>query len=178
MNKKLMTDEEIIEALKRPFNDADIEWRISFADTNNDGSREYASVVCYIDSRAVQTRLDEVCGVGGWWNEAPQYNGEKTVNQGITINLPQAGKVTKWDGAEQTDIEAVKGGLSNALKRAGVLWGIGRYLYKLDAIYVTLQADKPQDMKGWERSKIKLGGKYTIRYWKRPTLPKEFTSGE
>jgi hypothetical protein len=40
--------------------------------------------------------------------------------------------VTKWDGAENTDIEAVKGGLSGAMKRAAVQWGIGRYLYDLD----------------------------------------------
>ncbi len=172
--KKVMTDEEIIDSLKRPFSSNDIEWRISFADTNNDGSREYASVVCYINARAVQDRLDAVCGVGGWWNQPPQYNGEKTVNQGISINLPQAGVVTKWDGAEQTDIEAVKGGLSNAMKRAAVLWGIGRYLYKLDAVYVTLKADKPQSMEGWERSKVKLGGKHVIRYWKRPKLPANF----
>lgn len=170
---KFKTDEEIIAALKEPFHPDDIEWRISFADANGAG-KEFASVVCYIDARAVQSRLDDVCGVGGWWNQPPQYGGDKAVNQGITIRLPEAGEVTKWDGAEQTDIEAVKGGLSNAMKRAAVLWGIGRYLYKLDAVYVNLQADKPQDMRGWERSKVKIGGKYVIRYWKRPTLPAQF----
>lgn len=170
---KFTKDSELLEALKKPFAEKDIEWRISFADANGSG-KEFASVVCYIDSRAVQNRLDDVCGIGGWWNEQPQYNGDKAVNQGITIRLPESGQVTKWDGADQTDIESTKGGLSNALKRAGVLFGIGRYLYKLTAVYVNLQEDKPQDMDGWERSKVKIGGKYVIRYWKRPTLPSEF----
>lgn len=33
------------------------------------------------------------------------------------------------DGAENSKIKAVKGGLSDSFKRAAVLWGIGRYLY-------------------------------------------------
>lgn len=166
-------DQEILDALKKPFDPNDLEWRISYADANTKGEA-FASVVCYIDARAVQNRLDDVCGAGGWWNEAPQYGGDKAVNQGITIKLPEQGAVTKWDGAAQTDIEAVKGGLSNAMKRAAVLWGIGRYLYKLDSVYVNLQKDKPQDMEGWERTKVKIGGRYDIYYWKRPKLPKEY----
>jgi len=43
---------------------------------------------------------------------------------------------TKWDGAENTDFEAIKGGLSDAFKRAGYKWGIGRYLYRLESAWV------------------------------------------
>lgn len=166
-------DNDLLDALAAPFKPEDIEWRITYADENESG-KAFASVACYIDARAVYNRLDEECGVGNWWNEAPQFHGDKGVAQGITIKLPEAGAVTKWDGAEQTDIESFKGGLSNAVKRAAVLWGIGRYLYKLDTVYVNLQDEKPQDMAGWERSKVKLGGRYKIKYWKRPILPKEF----
>jgi len=41
--------------------------------------------------------------------------------------------VTKWDGADNTDVEAVKGGISSAMKRTAVQWGVGRYLYNLHA---------------------------------------------
>ena len=37
--------------------------------------------------------------------------------------------VTKTDGADDTTIEGAKGGISDALKRAAVQFGIGRYLY-------------------------------------------------
>ncbi len=39
--------------------------------------------------------------------------------------------VTKSDGAGDTNIEAEKGGISDALKRAAQKFGIGRYLYYL-----------------------------------------------
>src|SRR5690606_24819294 len=46
--------------------------------------------------------------------------------------------VTKWDGAENTDVEAVKGGLSNAQKRAVTQWGCALYLYDLPQQWVRL----------------------------------------
>ena len=45
----------------------------------------------------------------------------------------------KADGAGQTDMEAEKGALSDALKRAAVRWGIGRYLYDLKAPWIVLE---------------------------------------
>jgi hypothetical protein len=43
------------------------------------------------------------------------------------------------NGAGQTDIEAEKGALSDAFKRAAVCWGIGRYLYDLPNVWVPLK---------------------------------------
>ena len=37
--------------------------------------------------------------------------------------------ITKSDGADDSNIEGAKGGISDSLKRAAVQWGIGRYLY-------------------------------------------------
>ena len=54
------------------------------------------------------------------------------VHSDFSSELEQHNWITKWDGAENTDIEGVKGGLSGAMKRAGVQWQIGRYLYLLD----------------------------------------------
>lgn len=47
--------------------------------------------------------------------------------------------VTKTDGAENSDIEPVKGGLSDSFKRAAVQWGIGRYLYSMGALWVDVE---------------------------------------
>lgn len=171
---KYNTDQEILDALKEPFAPEDMDWRIQHAGEGKNGGF-YASLVAYIDARAIQNRLDTVCGVGGWWNQPPQYSSSgKGVNQGITIKLPEAGEITKWDGAEETAVEAVKGGLSSAFKRSAVLWGIGRYLYDIEITYVDLQTDKPQDMDGWVRTKVKIGGRDGIYYFKIPKLPQRF----
>ena len=70
--------------------------------------------------------------------------------------------VTKWDGAENTDIEAVKGGLSGAMKRAAVQWGIGRYLYKLEESWINANEN------GAYRGKTKDGTPFK---WDAPSLP-------
>lgn len=84
-------------------------------------------------------RLDKVVGPGNWQDEyKPGPSGG--VICGISIYVYESdgacGWITKWDGAENTDFEAVKGGLSDAFKRAGVKWGIGRYLYGLEGVWV------------------------------------------
>ena len=60
---------------------------------------------------------------------------------GISIRIG-AEWVTKWDGAENTELESVKGGLSASMRRAAVQWGVGRYLYRLPRVWV------PVDEKG------------------------------
>jgi hypothetical protein len=59
---------------------------------------------------------------------------------GISIKNPETNEfITKWDGAEDTDIEPTKGGLSDSMKRAGVQWGIGRYLYEIETKWVEIE---------------------------------------
>jgi len=48
--------------------------------------------------------------------------------------------VWKADGAGDSDVEAEKGALSDAFKRAAVRWGVGRYLYNLKSPWVALKA--------------------------------------
>jgi len=118
-----------LKKLKEPFASGDVEWRIQRSGVKN--NKVWAMCLAYITSRAVMDRLDDVAGAENWRNEFKEgpHGG---VLCGISIKLSDEW-VTKWDGADNTDIEAVKGGLSGAMKRAAVLWGIGRYLYNLDA---------------------------------------------
>jgi len=62
-----MTD---LEKLSSPFSSDDIEWRVSRAGIGQKGI--YCHVLAYITARAIQQRLDDVCGPAGWRNEAPQ----------------------------------------------------------------------------------------------------------
>lgn len=59
------------------------------------------------------------------------------------------------DGAENTDIEPVKGGLSDAYKRAAVKWGIGRYLYDMEAAWVDVDPGYPKVIPNKELPKLK-----------------------
>ena len=123
--------------LAAPFPPADVEWKPGA--TTRDKSKGLA--MCYISSRAVQNRLDAVCGPADWRNEF-RPGPEGGVLCGISVYVERADGtaewITKWDGSESTDIEAVKGGLSGSMKRAAVQWGIGRYLYDLPAQWVRL----------------------------------------
>ncbi|MFQ6978538.1 MAG: Rad52/Rad22 family DNA repair protein [Oscillibacter sp.] len=77
-------------------------------------------------NRAIQNRLDEVCGPENWYNDFKPWhsNGKKEAQLcGIAIFFEGRGFITKWDGAEDSDIEAVKGGLSDSMKRAAVNGG-------------------------------------------------------
>lgn len=108
----------------------DIEWR-PIAVSKRTGK---AMAAAYVTNRAIMDRLDAVCGPGNWKN-AFQPGPDGGVLCGISIRVGDEW-VTKWDGAENTEIHAVKGGLSSSMRRAAVQWGIGRYLYKFPPIWV------------------------------------------
>lgn len=112
--------------LTAPFPATDIEWRLARSGKNDRGI--WAMCLAYITNRAIMERLDEVCGTENWQNAFQPLPGGNLC--GIALRIGDEW-IWKWDGAENTDIEAVKGGLSGAMKRAGVQWGIGRYLYDL-----------------------------------------------
>lgn len=135
--------------LSEPFPPEDIEWYVG--STTQDKSKGMA--IPFITNRAVMDRLDEVCGVDGWKNEYRFLKERALTNRdgevvgtassqlcGISVwSEDHQEWITKWDGAEDSDIEAIKGGLSSAMKRAAVQFGIGRYLYKLDTLWVPIE---------------------------------------
>lgn len=118
--------------LKAHFDPAAISWRIG--STTKDKSKGMA--LAYIDARDVQDRLDAVCGVDGWQCRYVPMHDKKTVCE-IGIRIGDAW-IWKADGAGDSDVEAEKGALSDAFKRAAVRWGVGRYLYDLDSPWVEL----------------------------------------
>ena len=125
--------------LSAPFAPEDVEWKPGA--TTRDKKKGLA--MAYITARAVQERLDEVFTPGGWKNEfrAGPDGGVICRIYFKTGHVDASGEA-EWawreDGADNTDVEAVKGGLSNAMKRTGAALGIGRYLYKLPSQWVPL----------------------------------------
>ena len=172
-----MTGAELHKRLSEPFAAADVEWRVT--KTRNSNSEGLA--VAFIDSRAIQNRLDDVVGPFFWrtrfipWHqyvprpgkyEDPSEAPKAPVSSqlcGLSIyDAERKEWVEKVDGAETTDIEAIKGGISDSFKRASVLWGIGRYLYEIPAKWASLdkykQIARPADLNAYYEEQLqKLG---------------------
>ncbi|MFC2053483.1 Rad52/Rad22 family DNA repair protein [Chloroflexota bacterium] len=94
-----------------------------------------ALAVAYIDARLVADRLDAVFSPGGWQLNHRQEGGQLLTGLGIYDPFIEQW-LWKWDvghinGTNNDQGQITKGTLSDGLKRAAVLWGIGRYLYFL-----------------------------------------------
>jgi hypothetical protein len=140
------------------FQPEDVEWRVQ--SSGKKGEKAWAMVLAYITNRAIMERLDQVCGPENWRNEFKE-SPAGGVLCGISIKCSDEW-VTKWDGAENTAVEAVKGGLSSAMKRAGVQWGIGRYLYNLDVTWANVHPNGKHSSKTKDNMWFK---------WDQPELP-------
>lgn len=152
---------DIERELKKPFKAEEIEWRIQSSGKNKDAI--WAKVFAYVQNRAIQDRLDEVVGIDSWQNVLRELpNSGMSCGLSLKINGEW---ITKWDGADNTDIEATKGGISNAMKRSATQWGIGRYLYELDTEYAETSSEL---VKGWHFATTKDKDKF---WWKTPDLP-------
>lgn len=125
--------------LYKPFPRDAIHWRAARLTKNKDK----AQALAYLDARDVMGRLDRVCGPMNWQDEYEETAaGRVLCNLSVRINDEW---ITKTDGAGNTDYEGEKGAISGAFKRAAVKFGIGRYLYDLDAPWVPCEVtDKGQ----------------------------------
>lgn len=137
-----MTD--IFDELKAEFPRQAISWRAQ--SMKADGTA--AMALAYIDARDVMNRLDDVCGPAGWQCRYPHANGKTVCEIGIRVGEEW---IWKADGAGDSDIEAEKGALSDAFKRAAVRWGIGRYLYDLASPWVNCESYERGGKKHWKR---------------------------
>lgn len=152
-----------IHELSSTFDKSQISWRAQ--SVTKDGKK--AMALAYIDARDVMRRLDEVVGVAGW--QCRYTSSDKKTICEIGIKIADEW-IWKANGAGDTDIEAEKGAISDAFKRAAVMWGIGRYLYDLDAPWVPCSS--------YERSGKHVWQSWTDDPWKyiknppKPDIPK------
>lgn len=124
--------DDMFERLSAPFDPDSISWRAG--STNGDKTKGLA--LAYLDARDVMERLDLVCGPAGWQCRYSHANGKTVCDIGLRCDGEW---IWKADGAGDTDVEAEKGALSDAFKRAAVRWGIGRYLYGLPSPWVEVE---------------------------------------
>lgn len=110
-------------------------WRVQSFSKN----KTSAQCVAYIDARDVMDLLDEVCGKENWQDDYKLIDGKLLAGIGIKTDNDW---VWKWDTGTESNMEAEKGQMSDAFKRAGVKWGIGRFLYDMGIKYV--ETNEPQ----------------------------------
>ncbi len=101
---------------------------------NGRGGKSYP----YITARQVAARLDQVVGPGSWATEVRVIRAEHPV--AVLVGVGIYG-VWKWDAGYSNNPEAdeendrsfeqepLKAAVSDGVKRAAVLWGLGRWLY-------------------------------------------------
>lgn len=114
---------EILLNLKREFQPEDLEFRIGAM--NSDKTMGLA--LAYVQARAIQNRLDEVLGIENWKVTYKEIQGGFICRMSLRIDGEW---IEKEDGAQATEYESIKGGISSAFKRVAASgFGIGRYLY-------------------------------------------------
>ena len=133
------------------------------------------SVLCYITARAIMDRLDDVVGPENWKASYTHLTSGVMCHLAIRFERDHADVdwVEKSDGAGESDVAPFKGGISGALKRAGNVWGIGRYLYRLGNTRVPARKLKQGEYTpdGWEWTKDFIYERPTLPEWALPTPP-------
>lgn len=120
--------------LSQPFAASSISWRAGATNKNKTPDKKPSKCIAlaYIDARDVMRRLDDVFGMQ--WECHYTHADKKTICE-IRV-LVDGVWISRANGAGDSDIEAEKGAISDAFKRAAVMFGIGRYLYDLPNVWV------------------------------------------
>lgn len=135
----------ILDQLRKPFHPSQVTWKPGAVK----GDRALA--LAYADVRAYMNRLDEVCGID--WSVAYEPWGNDRLICRVTI-----GGIVRSSTGESTN-ESEKneiGGTvaeAQAFKRACAMFGLGRYLYQLPALWVEYDASTQRFT---EKSKVRL----------------------
>lgn len=108
-----------------------------------------AVLLLYKTARTDMDLLDETVGSENWSCDYKEIKGNLFC--GITIQT-EKGAVTKWDcgieSREDGEGNEKKGEASDAFKRAGFRWGIGRELYTAPFIFIPAEKMNIQQSNG------------------------------
>jgi hypothetical protein len=155
-------DAKLFAALAQPFPAADVGFKPQAVKDNR------GKPVAYIDARAVMDRLDEVVGGENWQDcyEVVRDAQGKLLGVQCTLSVRVPGTaewITKADvgspSAQPDPSDQLKAAYSDALKRAAVKFGVGRYLYSIDLPWQPINQykkfDPPPQLPAWALPKVK-----------------------
>lgn len=122
----------------------------------------FAGILLYKTARTDMDLLDETVGPENWKVEYQEIKGN--LYCGLSVKCGDEW-ITKWNcGIESkgNDGNEKKGEASDAMKRAGFCWGIGRELYTAPAIFI--ECSTTTDSKGNQIIVNDKGKKHNPRY--------------
>ena len=116
--------------LTAPILPNEIEWRVQ-----SQTSTGKLIVVPYINNRCVMHRFDAAFGAENWTSEFREIANGFICR--LTVIIKDTNRIVhREDGASKTNIEPEKGGISDAMKRAAVQFGLGRCLYDYPRVFI------------------------------------------
>lgn len=150
-----MTAEEraaILAQLSEPFDPREIKWRVTH--TSKDGRR--GAVIAYADPRAYQDRLNKIVTAAGWSSNyhvctltnimrARGFNKEVMSGKVLStckVMIEGIGDHSATGEAWADEDCAMTSADAQAFKRACSAFGLGRYLYNLEEVWVDLDQHK------------------------------------
>jgi len=127
-------------ALSGPFDPSEVKFKPQIVKNNR------ALAIAYVDVRLVEDRLDEVLGVENWQDDYEILtDGSVACRLRVFLGGQWVTKMDVGSPSEQPDGgDRMKAAFSDALKRAAVKFGIGRYLYRLPHQWVEYDPAKKQ----------------------------------
>jgi hypothetical protein len=132
--------ERITAALAAPFDPSEIRWKPGVVSGNR------ALALAYVSTRTIQDRLDDVLGIAGWQDSYKVLaDGSVVCRLRCLIGGTWISKVDVGSLSEQPDAgDRTKAAFSDALKRAAVKFGVGRFLYRLPSQWCDYDPAKRQ----------------------------------
>jgi len=149
-------------ALEVPFDPSEIKWRVTATSTQQTkrGPQKRGQVVAYADQRAYTDRLNAIFGEWGWtrnYDVQVAQNFERKSSSDKTptaisakvvvvsrVTIHQLGTHTGVGEEWADDENAATRAEAQSFKRACACFGLGRYLYDVDKVWVDLdQYNRP-----------------------------------
>lgn len=126
---------EWTKSLEAPFEPQDVDFKPQTF--SKDGGKALA--IAFVDPRRYQERLSAVLGHAGWSVEYRPL-GERAIIARLTLSTPE-GTIVREEVGEFDDkgMAQYPTASAQAFKRACVTLGIGRYLYDLPQVWVTVE---------------------------------------
>lgn len=153
------TAAQIWKELSEPFPAGVVKWRVK-KKTKKDPKK--AEVLCYVDARNVMAKLDEVVGPNNWQTRGDRY-GSKGARIELGIRI-EGEWIWKSDVGEDSNYSPLKGGWSDALKRAAVHFGVNRAAYAVPRTYARL--DNFGYILQGEKARLRAVYNEVVKKWK------------
>lgn len=125
--------ENILTQLAAPFHPSRITWKPGALN----GKKDKALALAYADVRAYQSRLDEVCGLD--WSVSYTPWGDRIICH-LTIGGVTRSSTGESDSQSERNETGGTSSEAQAFKRACAMFGLGRYLYSLPALWMDYDA--------------------------------------